>query len=204
LKIYHFCGERPERGRFFGESLADYLEKSGLELPETVSGESIKIKNGPHGKPYFGDPALEGIFFSRSHSKDHEVVCFSDSEIGVDCEDTDARPGIGKRYKSIAGRCFTDDELEYVMKDDGDPITRFFEVWTAKEAYMKYTGNGFSEGFQTFSVFKMPGVAIETGRLNDAPNVIYSVCVAKSFDRHCEELKATKQSNSNAVKPVRG
>ena len=180
MKIYHFSGKRTESERFFAESLADYIKGSGLGIPDAVLGESKKIQKGPHGKPYFGDPVLEGIFFSRSHSKSHEVLCFSEGEIGVDCEDTAARPGIDKRYKSIAGRCFTNDEQEYVLSGDGDPVGRFFEIWTAKEAYMKYTGNGFTEGFRTFSVFRAPGVIIETGRLSDAPSVVYSICTVKA------------------------
>ena len=180
MKIYHFSGSRTESERFFSESLVDYMEKSGLCIPEAGTGMSAKIKKGPHGKPYFADPALEGIHFSRSHCRGHEVLCFSEGEIGVDCEDTMARPSIGNRYTGIAGRCFTDDEQEYMLGSDGDPVARFFEIWTAKEAYMKYTGNGFSEGFRTFSVFRLPGVTIETGRLSDAPGVVYSVCIAKA------------------------
>jgi len=188
VKIYNHTGGRAESKRFFRESLADYVSKSGLSVPAQALDGEANIIRGPHGKPYFEDPALKGIFFSRSHSSNYEVLCFSDGEVGLDCENTKGRPGICGRFAGIAERCFTEDEREYVMgtgsesgsKDEDDPLTRFFEVWTAKEAYMKYTGNGFSEGFRTFSVLRVPDVSIETGRLEDAPGVVYSVCTARA------------------------
>ena len=221
MKIYHFNGGRPFSENFFGESLADYIRESGLSIPASSLCNAANIRKGPHGKPYFLDSGLEGIFFSRSHSKGHEVVCFSDGEIGIDCENTAARPGIGERYEDIAKRCFTEDETAYIFGDgggdgaaggkpamavgepgaadgepgtadgepgaaegedreaDNDPLMRFFEIWTAKEAYMKYTGKGFSEGFRTFSSLRVPDVNIETGRLREAPYIVYSVCTAK-------------------------
>jgi len=156
------------------ESLKDYLKESGYGVAGTALREKARIRKGPHGKPFFSDPGLEGVFFSRSHSKGHEVVCFSDGEIGIDCEDTEARQGIAGKYPGIARRCFTEDEMEYM----GDSVERFFEIWTAKEAYMKYTGRGFAEGFRSFSALDIPGVSIDTGRLADAPHVVYSVCKA--------------------------
>ena len=175
MKIYHYSGDKSHRERFFAESLADFIKESCVRVPDSALEEAGKIHRGPHGKPYFQAPELKGIFFSRSHSKGHEIVCFSDNEIGIDCENTEARPGIDERYLKIAERCFTDDEKEYI----GKSLARFFEIWTAKEAYMKYTGMGFSEGFRTFSALKAPGVNIETGRLSDAPHVVYSVCAAR-------------------------
>ena len=179
MKIYHKSGGRSDSGEFFFESLADYIKESGVNVPVSALGKEVKIHKGPHGKPYFQDPEFQGIFFSRSHSKGHEILCFSDSEIGVDCENTEARPGIGDRYPDIAGRYFTKDEQEYLRNSDGDPLVRFFEIWTAKEAYMKYTGKGFSQGFESFSALNTPGVFIETGRLECAPHVVYSVCTER-------------------------
>jgi len=172
LKIYHFSGGRTDSEKFFLESLNDYLKESGNCVAGPAGRDETGIRKGPHGKPYFSDPELEGIFFSRSHSKGHEVLCFSDGEIGIDCENTKARQGIEESYINIARRCFTEDEMEYT----GDSLERFFEIWTAKEAYMKYTGRGFAEGFRDFSTLSMPDVSIETGRLAGAPHVVYSVC----------------------------
>jgi len=177
LRLYHY----PEGdSRAFCEALADYFGVSGRNVPASLaSGGSPETRKGAYGKPYFSEPEYEGLFFSLSHTRGRVAVGFSDGELGVDCENIEARPGIESRYEGIARRCFTDDERAYV---DGkaagslDAVGRFFEIWTAKEAYMKYTGRGFSEGWRSFSVFGLPGVRIETSRIEGAEHVVCSVC----------------------------
>ena len=191
MKLYHFAsgdsgagttaGMGPGAGRFFCESLAGYLTSAGREAPLSIlRGETPDMAAGPYGKPYLSGPEFEGVFFSRSNTRGHLVVCFSEGEIGVDCENTEARPGIESRYESIAGRFFTEDERAYIAPRAPGAAGRFFEIWTAKEAYMKYTGRGFAEGFRSFSVFRLPGAKIVTGRLKDAPHVVYSVCLGSA------------------------
>lgn len=212
LKLYHLIYERPSEApsgddedafrRFLRESLTDYLGAPGAGMAEALLMDGLPpIRKGPHGKPYFCGPELEKVFFSLSHTAGHAVLCFSDGEIGVDCENIDARPRIGSKLGGIAKRCFTEDEQAYVdgggagrgaeggrgrspeenPADGADRIRRFFEIWTAKEAYMKYTGNGFSEGFKSFSALSVPGVRIETGCVEGAPHVIYSVCTQACY-----------------------
>ena len=187
MRLYHYKSEEHpstpgwrtggETGSFFNSALTDYIEKSGRKVPEPLlGGGSPAIGRGAYGKPFFSDPWLEGIFFSLAHTRGYLILCFSDGETGVDCENTTARPGIDSRYARIAERCFTDDELAYVAAGTAGAVERFFEIWTAKEAYMKYTGKGFAEGFKSFSVFGIPGVDFETGRLKDAPHIVYTVC----------------------------
>ena len=181
MKLYHFDrGRNSEPPDFFIASLADYLTETGRNLSaQALKAKAPAFRKGEHGKPYFDDPAFEGIWFSHSDTKGHAVLCFAEEEIGADCENTKARPGIESRWEAIARRCFTEDEFSYAQTDEGGGADRFFEVWTAKEAYMKYTGNGFSEGFKSFSVFRLKDAAITTGRIGDAPHVVYSVCVSR-------------------------
>ena len=186
MKLYHFefedspgapAGMAEEIKRFVSGSLADYLSLAGREVPETlIRGGQPALRKGPHGKPYLEGPGLEGVYFSLSHTRGHAIVCFSEGEIGADCENMDARRSGLSRYEGIAGRCFTEDERGYIAFGQQDETLRFFEIWTAKEAYMKYTGKGFAEGISSFSVLDAPGVSIETGLLKSAPHVVYSVC----------------------------
>ena len=189
MKLYHFDheggfsapdGSGPEAIRgFLVESLKDYLTVCGRDLPEPLErGAFPAMRKGPHGKPYFEEPGLEGVFFSLSHTRGHAIVCFSEGEIGADCENTEARGEARLRYKRIADRCFSEDEKGYADLGAPDGALRFFEIWTAKEAYMKYTGNGFSEGMRSFSVLDAQDVCIETGRLQAAQHVVFSVCTA--------------------------
>ena len=174
MKLYQYDRKN---GSAFTEALIDYLRASGKNIPESLlRGEIPKTLKGKHGKPYFAEPELKDIFFSRSHSYGHEVVCFSECEIGVDCEDMQARKTRTPDFEKIAKRFFSRDEQKYITEQEAGVDERFFNVWTAKEAYVKYIGRGFGEGFRGFSVLNLPDVQIVTDRLEEAPHIIYSVC----------------------------
>ena len=180
MKIYHYPGEC---GAAFCEALADYLITTRGRAPASVlKGLLPGEKKGPHGKPYFYEPEFEGVFFSRSDTRGYKTIGFSDGEIGVDCENTEGRPGIESRFLMIAKRYFSEDELGYLEPGASGAAGRFFEIWTAKEAYMKFTGKGFSEGFRSFSVFGLPDAVVETGRVEGAPHIVYSVCTERRTD----------------------
>lgn len=100
------------------------------------------IKRGEYGKPFFENIP---VCFSISHSGEIWVCLMSDFNVGVDIQ-------IYKnvRYEKLAQRFFTKNEAEYIKKQG---TKSFFEVWTKKEAFVKYTGNGFAnQGFSNFSV----------------------------------------------------
>ena len=176
MRLYHL---KSGDSFAFCKALADYLATRGMEVPAPLlRGEAPATEKGRYGKPFFAEPWLEGVYFSRSHTLGFELVCFSDSETGLDCENSEARPGIEKRYEGIAERFFADEERAYMGAGSEGALMRFFEIWTAKEAYMKYTGRGFAEGFRSFSVRSLPDAEIVTGRLDGAPHVVLSVCTA--------------------------
>lgn len=109
-----------------------------------VAPESIVFDKTKHGKPFAKDLDVE---FNVSHSGDI-VVCAIDNEpTGIDIELI--RPVDLK----VAKRIFNDNELEYLFgkaPDDADfckttdneIISRFFELWTKKEACAKCMGTG--------------------------------------------------------------
>ena len=111
------------------------LEEYGIEKPKITIDQK-------------GKPKTDGnVHFSISHCESI-VVCAVDNEtVGIDIERM--RP---IKYKLIKRVC-TDTELQYVMGDrNGDAlcerpdiITRFFEIWTAKEAYFKKLGIGITD-----------------------------------------------------------
>lgn len=120
-----------------------------------------KIAENEHGKPFFNCedrdfPGERRMYFNISHSEDCVMVGIADSEIGVDIQ-------YMKPLKNdIASKCFTEKEQDlYYSASDDEYLKVFFKIWCLKESYVKYTGNGISEGLNTFSVldhFKDSGI----------------------------------------------
>lgn len=104
-----------------------------------------QILRTPKGKPYFKDGSLE---FSVSHTGKLWVCLISNEQepVGVDVQAM--RPC---HREKIAERYYTADEQEFVSAT-GE--AGFFQIWTRKEAYAKYTGEGLNERIASFSTLK--------------------------------------------------
>ncbi len=109
-----------------------------------VLPESITFDIKDLGKPYAKDLPVE---FNISHSGDMVVCAVDDKPVGIDIEQ------IRPINLTVAKQICTDKELlylfghmptkqDYTYTTDTEVLTRFFELWTAKEAYGKYKGNG--------------------------------------------------------------
>ncbi len=119
----------------------DVLAKRALSDFTAVT-EKPEILYGEHGKPYF---ANYNVHFNASHSGNYTVVALSDKPIGIDIEI------IRDFSASAANKILNQDEKTYIMQDDihENRNRRFFEIWTAKEAYLKLLGLGLSGGIKT-------------------------------------------------------
>lgn len=95
------------------------------------------------GKPEIKNPPL-ALRFNLSHN-DHIIICAIclDKDIGCDIEDLTRKVSIN----AIAKRFFSKQEALLIKKTP----RRFFEYWTLKEAFVKATGLGISQGLETFS-----------------------------------------------------
>lgn len=103
---------------------------------------SLRLCRKENGKPYFmGDP----IYFSVSHSGDYWMCIFSRYPIGIDFQKKKTKNNAEK----IARRFFHPDEIDYLEKQEWIP---FFDIWCAKESYVKYTGSGIAGELAAFSV----------------------------------------------------
>ena len=90
--------------------------------------ETIEIKR--EGKPYIKDCPYH---FNLSHSGDWLLLAVGDAPVGADIEKiTKIRPKTMEKY-------FSQSEQERVKKNG---TKAFFEIWTQKESYVKYTGEG--------------------------------------------------------------
>lgn len=126
---------------------------------------NTEIVKTEKGKPYFRQ--IPGLFFNISHTEGLTVIAVGDSEVGVDVEK------IRKADLRITRR-FLKEEADYINARDCD--RRFFEIWTKKEAFLKYKGTGLSGGLQSVNVLNLP---IKTFDFED---YIISVCSEKEYE----------------------
>ncbi len=110
-----------------------------------VAPESIDFFIKEHGKPYAKDLNVE---FNISHSGDMVVCAVDDKPVGIDVELI--RPvdlTVAKRICTAEELLYlfghTPTEQDFTYTSDTEMLTRFFELWTAKEAYGKCKGLGF-------------------------------------------------------------
>ena len=91
------------------------------------------LETDPKGKPYLNGSDL---FFSISHSDTGVVCAVSEKAVGIDIEKI--RPVNDKLIDYVCNEA----EKQYVLSDKKEKgkagvYQRFFEVWTAKEAFFK-------------------------------------------------------------------
>lgn len=113
---------------------AHVLQITGIPVNE------LEYVYGVHGKPYIkGNP----LYFNVSHCGNVILSAFASEEIGVDIEI------VRKFNNAVPRRFFTDEERDYMDMsfDEAEADRRFFEIWTAKEAFLKLLGVGISGGF---------------------------------------------------------
>jgi phosphopantetheinyl transferase len=94
------------------------------------------------GKPYFS--AHPEIHFSISHSGAYWMCAFADWEVGLDIqrEENHDRERLSRRF-------FLTEEQDYLEKSG---YARFYDIWAAKEACLKYTGDGLARGLMNTCV----------------------------------------------------
>lgn len=126
--------------------LADDRKRSlaaGLIMDKILIENNIPVNSiyyGSNGKPY-----AEGIFFNVAHSGNYAFGVSSDYEIGCDVEI------IKQAHLDIAKRFFTAQEYIYIS-DSENKDNIFFKLWTIKESYIKFTGEGLRTPLNSFEI----------------------------------------------------
>ncbi len=144
----------------------DFLKTLSSEK-HNIKKSEITVLRTRKGKPYFEN--LKDFHFNIAHSGDIQAVAISDSPVGVDIE-------IIKSPDLRVAKRFCKEEYDYIMS--GNSTLRFFEIWTKKEAFLKYKGDGISGGLKICNTFS-PEVPITTYNFD---KFILSVCSEKNFE----------------------
>ena len=121
-----------------------------LAVQKAVGNADYEIETNPFGKPMVKGAA--DFHFNLSHSGRWVVIAYGSRPVGIDVEKICWDSG----KENLARRYFTVDEQDYVFgRGPQGCAARFFEIWTAKEGYLKYIGTGLQKSLNSFSVLQI-------------------------------------------------
>ncbi|MBE6688670.1 MAG: 4'-phosphopantetheinyl transferase superfamily protein [Ruminococcaceae bacterium] len=125
---------------------------SGIDLSsegrKLANNANNRIVYGKYGKPFLADGKFS---FSVSHSGKYNIVAACADNIGIDIQLYGDKP---RDYMKIAQRWFNDRENALLKAmPDYNREEMFYEIWSRKEAYVKFTGTGIS-GIKDISTVK--------------------------------------------------
>ncbi|QUS60114.1 4'-phosphopantetheinyl transferase superfamily protein [Synechocystis sp. PCC 7339] len=106
--------------------------------------QQLQFTYGPQGKPELVSRELRSPWFNVAHSSNYGLIGLStEGEIGVDLQIM-----VPKAHGlKLARRFFSLQETEQLENlPPEERIKLFYQLWTAKEAFLKATGQGISGG----------------------------------------------------------
>ena len=140
-----------------------------LMLDRYISGKVIrKSYGGQNIKPHNDD-----MFFNLSHDEEFVILVTSEEySVGVDIMKirlTNQNKSIDEMLRNLRS-IFSHSEWKYI-NDGTDKLTRFYEVWTVKEAYVKCLGTGlYTEPEMLETKITESGVATIQHKGNEKPS----------------------------------
>ena len=129
---------------------AGYLLKAALDELGIKDGDR-ELACGEHGKPYL--PLCPQVRFNLSHSARFVVLAINAAaiELGCDIEEYSNKKTI-KTLENVSRRVLSDKEKsmlgEPASENDTEWKQKFYDIWTAKESYVKLTGKGLGTDFR--------------------------------------------------------
>lgn len=155
--------ERRERVLKLRREEPKYISMTaGMMLQELVQSKlginpcNLVVEKNENGKPYVA--GYPDFYFNLSHAGEYVVLAYCDEPVGVDIE------RIQEQNERVARRCFTERENQYIVcgqtrdyareeyEESDNSDSRFYQLWTMKEAYLKLTGQGISVPLNSFEI----------------------------------------------------
>ena len=128
---------------FLKHLLSQYLQ---------IDNRDLEFDYSSKGKPSLKDKNINSNFhFNLSHKENYTIYAFSDRPVGIDLEviKNDVQ------VEQLVQRFFTESELQDICSlNESEKLAYFFQLWTAKEAYLKLTGEGLSGGLDSINLQK--------------------------------------------------
>ncbi len=170
--------------------LGDIMVRSIISQKLNLKNNQITFYLSDKGKPFI--ESHPDLFFNVSHAGSWIVAAFSDHNVGIDVE------RIKKINYGIAEHFFSEEENKNLKNLSGnEKLEYFFDLWTMKESYLKYTGKGLSEPLNSFTV-KKSGNNFTLSHHSSKENVYlkqyeidkgYKLAVCSEVNEFCDEIK---------------
>lgn len=95
-----------------------------------------RLEYGPDGKPYLAD--MSGVHFNLSHCNQGIALILSSEPVGVDIEAFESYD------EKLIDMTMSGEESALIRSSEDSDIA-FIQLWTRKEALVKYTGKGLED-----------------------------------------------------------
>ena len=150
--------------------LGRMLIRNALSQYSDVDPQDWEFTENEYGKPILESKHHQSLFFNLSHSANCLVVAISRvSQLGVDIELSDKL----RRVIKIGARYFSNSEIKELSSlPESQQLSRFYDLWTLKEAYIKARGFGMLIRLQQFTfTFSEHSLSIRFEKnINDDPS----------------------------------
>lgn len=160
------------------QAAASFCRNRGLPA---VPAEDLVTDRTDRGKPYF--PRSAHLHLSISHSGSYWACAIADQPVGLDLQQAEqprqeTREEMLRRHRKMANRFFHPLEADFVARDCAH---NFLTVWTAREAYVKLTGQGIDRYFSEHCV--VPEEPGDLDRISGGPDGVLWSAMEKHFRR---------------------
>lgn len=139
-RISRFCFDVDKKLSVVSDLFVRYLICSTLYK----KNEELIFATDNYGKPYI--EGVQDFYYNISHTQNAIAVATSKIPVGVDIE------RIQVFDNRIVERFFSQNEAKYIKSSIENQKDRFCEIWTKKEAYVKWLGKGLSVPLNSFDV----------------------------------------------------
>lgn len=155
--------------------LGDILTRTEICRITGFNNKLLEFSTNDYGKPYLS--FIPNIHFNLSHTGYYVALAVDVKPVGIDIE------VIQPIDLKIAERFFSADEADYVLCSSHNlAVLHFYEIWTKKESYCKWRGDGLLNPLSSFSVLSSSEFeAIYYHQVFHNKDVIAHVCTAREF-----------------------
>lgn len=124
---------------------AALLTRMQLSRQTSIPADTLTFSYEANHKPYL--LSAPDYHFNFSHTKNMILCAISLQPVGADVE------AIANAPFEVMGSVFHPAEIDYVRSapTQGNKNTRFFKIWTSKEAIIKYSGTGLTDDLPTIN-----------------------------------------------------